>query len=308
MSNNDIPVIGNIIRGLLMNKLWFLCVVLILGITGIQASQQYDDLAKLVKSGVSEDVIISYIDASDSSYNLSSDQIVQLRGYGASPHVIITAMKHKGRVVTNSSVQAAPAQPVPVETSSVARPSSSPPYVVYRVPPPWRPWRPARGYWYSDKTKQAIQLDVSALFLGTLSLNYEYLFNRQHGIVVEGSYYPGYIDGDSHGENLELAYRWHWAKSMNSGFLGVFVNGGRSYGNIRDWFGDTGVGYTQTSITIGPDIGKRWVAPWGLSLVARIGYGYTWSKFDNPVPDQTTIDRLRWLSGLDTEISLGYAF
>ena len=294
-----------------MKRLSFLSAVIILCVTGIQASQQYDDLVKLVKSGVSEDVIIAYIDASDSGYNLSSDQVVQLRGYGASPHVIITAMKHKGRIVTNSSVQAAPAQPAPIETASVTPPSSPPPYVVYRVPPPRRAWRPAMGYWYSpyfDKTKQAIQLEVAGLFSGTLSLNYEYLFNRQHGIVVEGSYYPGYTDGDSHGENLELAYRWHWAKSMNSGFLGVFVNGGRFYGNRGDWFGDTGVGYTQTSITIGPDIGKRWVTPWGLSLVARIGYGYTWSKFDNPVPDQSTINRLRGLSGLDTEISLGYAF
>lgn len=305
MSNDDFN------RGLQMKRLLFSCVTLIFGVASLQASQQYDDLVKLLKSGVTEDVIIAYIDASDSSYNLSSDQIVQLRGDGASPHVIITAMKHKGRVVTGSSVQGAPAQPAPTETASVMPPSSSPPYVVYRVPPPRRVWRPVRSYWYSpniDKTKQAIQLDVAGLFMGTLSLNYEYLFNRQHGIVVEGSYYPGYTDWDSHGENLELAYRWHWAKSMNSGFLGVFVNGGRSYGNGRDWFADTGVGYTQTSITVGPDIGRRWVAPWGLSLVARIGYGYTWSKFGNPVPDQSTIDRLRWLSGLDTEISLGYAF
>ncbi len=282
--------------------------ILIVFVSGVQASQQYDDLVKLVKSGASEEVVIAYINASDSSYNLSSDQIVRLRESGASPQEIIAAIKHKGGIVTNSNIQAAPAQSAPIETASVVHPASPPPYVVYPVPPLRRVWR---NYWYSpnaDKMKQAVQLDVAGLFLGTLSLNYEYLFNRQHGIVVEGSYYPGYSDWDSHGENVELAYRWHWARSMNSGFVGVFVNGGRSYGNGREWFADTGTGYTQTSITVGPDIGRRWVTPWGLSLVARVGYGYTWSKFDNPAPDQSTIDRLRWESGFDGEISLGYAF
>ena len=187
-----------------MKSVSFLFGILLVFVSGVQASQQYDDLVKLVKSGASEEVVIAYINASDSSYNLSSDQIVSLKEYGASPQVIIAAMKHKGGV-TSSSIQAAPTQSAPIETTSVSRPVSPPPYVVYPAPPPRRVWR---NYWYSpnaDKTKQAVQLDVAGLFLGTLSLNYEYLFNRQHGIVVEGSYYPGYSDWDSHGENVELA-------------------------------------------------------------------------------------------------------
>ena len=62
-----------------MKKLLFFSLILIFGVTGISASQQYDELVKLVKSGASEDVIVAYINASDSSYNLSSDEIVHLK-------------------------------------------------------------------------------------------------------------------------------------------------------------------------------------------------------------------------------------
>jgi hypothetical protein len=278
-------------------------IILVLGITSIMASQRYDDLAKLVKSGANEDVIIAFIDASDSSFNLSADEVVQLSKYGASRHVLIAAMKHKVTIASDSS-----SQPAPNETTSVAPP---PRYMVYRVAPPWRPWRAARNYWLSPniaKMNQAFQVDIGGFMFGALSLNYEYLFKHQHGIVLEGSYYPGFSTWDFHGENAELAYRWHWAKSMSSGFLGAFISAGRFYGHYHDFQADYDAKYSQTSITVGPNIGKRWVSAWGLSLVGRIGYGYTWSKFDNPAPDHRTMDRLRSESGLDAELSLGYAF
>ncbi len=275
--------------------------VIFVSLGSVQASQQFDDLAKLIKSGASQDVVIAYVDAADSSYNLTSDQIVLLKQDGASPQEIIAAIEHKGRV------SAAPIQTAQPETSAVA--PASPTYAEY--PGPRRTWRVVRNYWYSpsvEKMKQAVQLDLSGLFLGTLSLNYEYLINHEHGLVVGGSYYPGYSDGDSHGENLELEYRWHWSKSMSSGFVGAFVNGGRIHGGTTGVFEESDTGYAQTSVTVGPDLGRRWVTPWGLSLVGRVGYGYTWSKFDNPAPDRNTQNRLRYLSGFDSEISLGYAF
>ena len=280
-----------------MRRLLFFCIIFIFGVTGTNASKQYDDLAKLVKSGTSEDVIIAYIDASDSSYNLSSDQVVQLRGYGASPHVIITAMKHKVAISTNSNTQ-----PAPIETNPGK--SSYP----YQVAPALKPrWKVKN--WYEqkmEKMNQALQLGVVGVMFGTFTLNYECLLGHEHGIVVEGNYF---YNGDySHGENAELAYRWHFLKRMNSGFLGVFIKGDRSNGSENDVPGVT-VGYTQTSITIGPNIGYRWVSPWGLSLVGRFGYGYNaWSKFSNAVPDKPTIDLLQRRSALDSELSLGYAF
>jgi hypothetical protein len=279
--------------------------ILVLGVTGVMASSQYDNLAKLVKSGTSEDVIIAYINRSDSSFNLTSDQVVELSKLGASSHLILAAMKHKVPMDASASVQSAP-----VEAASVSLPHR---YLVYRVAPPWSPWRP--NNWYTPsmaKKNQAFQIDAAALMYGDLSLNYEYLIAHQHGFVVEGSYYPGYSDWDNnwknHGEYAELAYRWHWAKSMNSGFIGAFVNGGKFHGTYRLSPWDNTTGYAQTSVTVGPDIGKRWVSDFGMSIVAKIGYGYTWSKFADPIPDQHTQNRLRWDTGLDSELSIGFAF
>lgn len=291
-----------------MKKILFFSGVLFLFITGVAASQQYDNLAKLIKSGANEEVVIAYINASDSSYNLTSDEILHLKEYGASSNVIVAAIQHKGSAIASSNSQAAPLA-APKETSSVVSPRS---YEIYRVGPYWRPWRVATTYWYPknfDKINQAFQIDVAALLQGAFSVNYEYLLAHQHGLVLGGSYYSGW-GWNSHGENVQLAYRWHFSRSMNSGFIGAFVNAGRNYGNASDlWdYTDDTVNYKQTSITIGPDIGKRWVSPWGFSVVAQVGYGYTWSKFDNPVPDQNTQDRLRWLTGFNYEISLGYAF
>ena len=79
------------------------------GVTGIAASQQYDDLVKLIKSGVSEEVLVAYINASNCAYALSSDDIVRLKQYGATAPVIVAAIKHKGSVIVNSHTPAAPA-------------------------------------------------------------------------------------------------------------------------------------------------------------------------------------------------------
>jgi hypothetical protein len=277
-----------------MKKAWVFYAVLFLGASGLAASTHYDNLAKLIKSGASEEVVITYINTSDSSYNLSSDEIVHLKEFGASSRIIVAAIQHKG----TSSAQVTP----------IASPS--PRYEIYQEGPYWRPWR--GGYWYPknfDKLNQAFQVDVAGLFEGAFSVNYEYLLARRHGLVLKGSYYDGWGLG-SHGESGELDYRWHLSPGMNSSFIGAFINFGKNSGNVADlWYNSEDTGrFVQRSITIGPDIGKRWVSPWGFSLAAQIGYGYTWSRFDNPVPDQSTQDKLQWLTGFNYEVSIGYAF
>ncbi len=279
----------------------FFLMVMVFGIVECMASKQYDDLVKIVKSGAEEPVVIAFIEASDSTYNLTSDQVLQLHEIGASSKVIIAAMKHK--VVAPAMAKP---QPVQNETTFVAEP---PHYAVYRVAPPYyRPWWRTRAYLEAPniaKMNQAIAVDVAAMMFGEISMNYELLLGHQHGIVVEGSYFGGL---NTHGENAELAYRWHWSKSMNSGFVGAFVNGGRNYGYDRDFHDDNGVAFSNTSVTVGLAIGKRWVSAYGLNIVARIGYGYTWIKFDDPAPDQHTINKIRAETGLDSELSIGWAF
>ena len=175
-----------------MKRLLFSCVTLIFGVASLQASQQYDDLVKLVKSGASEEVIIASIDASDSSYNLTSDQIVQLRGYGASPHVIITAMKHKGPFHKFSQST----QPAPTETTSVMHPASSPPYGSIKSSCLEERWEREIGIEQRiRKDESSVQLDVAGTFPGHPARSIMNVCStRQHGIVVEGNYFPGYTD------------------------------------------------------------------------------------------------------------------
>ena len=227
-----------------MKKLWLFCVMIIAGVSGVVASQQYDNLAKLIKSGASEEVVIAYINASDSSYDLSSDEILHLKEMGATPNTIIAAIQHKGTVSGSASAQAAPAPPTA---------TAAPHYEVYQAGPYWRPWRVA--YWYPknfDKLNQALQVDVAGLFEGSFSVNYEYLLAHQHGLVLKGTYYDGW-GLNSHGESGELDYRWHFSHSMNSSFIGAFINVGKNYGNVSDlWYNSDDTGsYKQTYVTIG---------------------------------------------------------
>lgn len=282
-----------------MKKLLFLCIVFIVGVTNINASKQYGDLIKLVKSGASDTVVVAYINESDSTFDLSSNEIVQLKESGASPTVIITAIQHKGKVPAND------------QSKAMAGLTFSNPSTRYITGPGSRQRWAARNP-YEQKLSsmnQALQFDVVGALFGTYTVNYEYLLGHEHGIVLEGNYfYDGFEGTDSHGENAEVSYRWHMSRSMNSGFLGLFIKGNRPHGTENDLSG-TSVEFVQTSITVGPNIGARLVSLSGFSVVGRIGYGFcAWSKFDNAAPGQRTKDLLQQRSELDSELSIGYAF
>lgn len=109
--------------------------VIMLVISFSWATEGYDNLAKLVKSKVSEDVIIAFINSSNVNYVLTADDIIHLTEMGASSKVITAAIEHK----KPAPVEAASApQPVPSDNTDNA--------VVYEsVPPPADSWYD--GYW-----------------------------------------------------------------------------------------------------------------------------------------------------------------
>jgi hypothetical protein len=279
----------------------FILLFLISGFSGVRASEGYDDLVKLVSSHATEEVIIAYINSAEFSYNLTPDEIVSLKDLGAAPHVIATAIQHK-----KPETAAAPREAVPEQPVVMYRPAP-------RYPDRWT-LNELRRRKAAENLTNAVQFDFAGLAYNTATLNYEHLFGHQHGLVLEGSYGS---DWGSHGEKAELSYRWHWAKSMHSGFIGIFANASRFYGQTGDqgwdmmyYYGNS-IEYKKTSVSVGPVIGKRWVLMPGLSLVGRIGYGYTWSKIDwlgnTPAPDQLPPDWQLFNSGLDAELSLGFA-
>jgi hypothetical protein len=126
-----------------MKKILFACMVILVGISFCWAAEGYDNLARLVKSKVSEDVIIAYINSSIINYNLTPDDIINLKEMGASGKVITAAIQHKVPVKAASTASAASApEPVygaPGNTDDAAVYESAP------LPPPVDYWY--NGYW-----------------------------------------------------------------------------------------------------------------------------------------------------------------
>jgi hypothetical protein len=115
-----------------MKKILFACLVITLVISFSSATEGYDNLAKLVKSKVSEDIIIAFINSSNVNYILTADDIIHLTEMGASSKVITAAIQHKASAQTVSALP------------QVAAPAESPDNsIVYESMPP------QADYWYN---------------------------------------------------------------------------------------------------------------------------------------------------------------
>src|SRR5262249_33908992 len=80
----------------------------------LSASEGFDDLAKLAKSGVGDEVMLTFIDASAVPYDLTVDEILYFNDLGVSQKVISAIVKH-GKELRDAAAAAAPApQPAPV--------------------------------------------------------------------------------------------------------------------------------------------------------------------------------------------------
>jgi glucan-binding YG repeat protein len=143
-----------------MNKAALFFLVLMAGVTVVFAdSADNYDLAKLVKSGVSEDVILAYINASATAFVLTSDEIVELKALGASDNVIAAAIrKNKPAAVVDTNVEpaavvdtnatkAAPADSTSHKTKVIiVRRTDT--VVTYRTVPPSGRWVYIGNLWY----------------------------------------------------------------------------------------------------------------------------------------------------------------
>ena len=125
-----------------MKKALIPLMVLMSGICSSWATEGYDDLAKLVKSKTSDDIILAFIDVSNVSYAFTADEIIQLKDMGASGKVIAAAIRHKipGRE-SEAQKSVAVSAPPAVAAYSGQPPTASPPgdadnYVVYEPEPP----------------------------------------------------------------------------------------------------------------------------------------------------------------------------
>lgn len=178
----------------------------------------------------------------------------------------------------------------------------------------------------ATRFNHAINLNPIGFITGSYGGNYELLLAQTHGLVFEGAYSntkatSGSDEATAKGGTGAFHYRWHWSNAMESGFLGAFVrySSATGTGNVTTTSGTTitktNFDVTLTATTIGLNIGKRWVWDNGINIVARIGYGYsnlnlsttsTDSNVNKTLSDLKPI--LQVISGLDAELSVGYAF
>jgi hypothetical protein len=94
------------------------------------------DVLKLTRAGLSEDLILSQVRTSGTTYNLTADQIIYLSNQGVSQNVI------KALLPTGGSAPSAPAwQPAPA--SAAASYAPAPPAPAYVPPPPAPAYTPA---------------------------------------------------------------------------------------------------------------------------------------------------------------------
>ena len=106
------------------------------GSTAVRLPYGVEDVLKLSRAQVSEDVTLNYIRNSGTIYNLAPNDIVYLRNEGVSDRVINTMMDQRKNVPTEAAAQAAlasatAATPAPAspQTSTVATPQYAPAYV-----------------------------------------------------------------------------------------------------------------------------------------------------------------------------------
>jgi hypothetical protein len=100
--------------------------VVLAAVSSAGASEGFDDLVALVKSGVTQDVVLAYVEASPVAYQLTVDEILYLNDIGVSADVIQAVMK-RGEAVRQAAPAApgiAPPAPPPGEVQAPVEPAA----------------------------------------------------------------------------------------------------------------------------------------------------------------------------------------
>jgi hypothetical protein len=108
------------------------------------------EVMKLYKSGISTDIIVSYINNSPLSFFLSADNLIALQHEGVPAPVLTAMMQRYGELQRQSAMAAA--APVPSQAPAPPPPSAAPLPVPAQAPPPqyysYPPAQPAVSYPY----------------------------------------------------------------------------------------------------------------------------------------------------------------
>src|SRR5579862_4101090 len=96
------------------------------------ASEGFDDVMKLSKAGLSQDVMLAYVNSTPTNYDPNADEIKQLRDSGVSATVIVAMIDHNkstgstaATTDSNSNSNQQPQANNPAQNSNYVPPSNS---------------------------------------------------------------------------------------------------------------------------------------------------------------------------------------
>ncbi len=117
---------------------------------GVLPSSPLAQVIKLTQSGVSEDVIMAYVNNSTSLFHLNSDQIIYLKDIGV-PDAVVQAMIQRDQVLQAQMTSQPQPAPVPDTTVVATTDVAPPPAVVtvdyfYDTLAPYGAWVDVEGY------------------------------------------------------------------------------------------------------------------------------------------------------------------
>jgi hypothetical protein len=93
-----------------------------------------EDVLKLTRAQMSEDVVLNYVLNSGTVYNLSPKDIIYLRNEGVSDRVITTMMNQKNHVAEENAAQLAAAQQIAAAQAAAAAPGYADPSLMAPAP------------------------------------------------------------------------------------------------------------------------------------------------------------------------------
>jgi len=169
-----------------------------------------------------------------------------------------------------------------------------------------------------DDRKQAINVCALAIpLMNMYVVNYEFLYQKRHGLAARLGYSPNLKGADTKGVALAgvLNYRWHFSPKLNNFFIGPYAR----YRHVNGSGTVEGANYEfeVPELNLGVNGGYRWVSKIGFNVVLSAGYGFSFVKDRLTPSNEKVIDEFNSFKKsndavLDApfygEFSIGYAF
>jgi hypothetical protein len=167
---------------------------------------------------------------------------------------------------------------------------------------------------FTTKLENAVNLNPLATVWNDINASYEHLFGDRNGVMFQaGLFFKG-------GYSIAAHFRYHYFtnkshEGLNSPFIGAFL----SHEKVQDEANVDSANVTTiynikaSYVKVGLNWGERWAISDKISIVFRAGYGYPfYARFTWPEPKPADVksaeNKKKIFSGIDAELSIGYAF